>query len=153
MQYLHIIPARQAHIQQVCGNLRGMDQQELAVFHNIPLEQTKAEALRQCTARPHPVYAVLNAQGEAVAIFGKEPVAQVGTGLWMLATAKLSARALLHHTRHLLHQWSQEQSLFCVLWSGQQATLRFLRHLGFAPMCETVQHNSIFICLVYNRRG
>lgn len=153
MQYLQIIPANLAHIEQVCGNLRGMDQQEIAVFHNIPLQQASAEALRQCTATQHPVYAALNPQGDAVALFGKEAIAHIGTGLWMLGTDKLAARALLHHMRCLLRQWSQEQMLFCLLWSGQKGTLRFLQHLGFVRRCETVIHNSRFICLIYNRRA
>lgn len=153
MHYLQILPARQAHVRHVCDNLRGMDKEEIAVLHNIPLEQASAEALRQCTAAQHPVHAALNAQGEAVAIFGKEPIAHIGTGLWMLGTDKLAARALLHHMRCLLRQWSQEQMLFCLLWSGQKGTLRFLQHLGFVRRCETVIHNSSFICLIYNRRA
>lgn len=153
MHYLRIVPAQQEHITHVCTHLRHLDRLEIAALHNCTIEHAGDEALRQCTTAPQQVYAGINKEGEAVTIFGREYVANIGIGLWLLATDLLQARALLHHTRHVVQQLAQEHTIFCLVWSGQRQSLRFLRHLGFRCRYTTVIHSQTFQCLLYTKRG
>lgn len=151
MQYLHIVPAKREHIAHVCNNLRTLDKQEIAALHGIALTQASQEAFKQCSNTAQQVYAGINASGEVVTIFGREQVVNIGIGLWLLATDALHSRALLHHTRHLVQQWAKLHPVFCLVWAGQQQSLRFLQHVGFTIHCPTTIHSQTFYCLLYNR--